>query len=512
MTESRKTENTQLSDVASFSVTNSSTSDKDREITFFYDDPEREYKSLMVVTFPLGDPPLPTVERAMRYAEEDHRWLVTLDRPADAREKFIIIPNVTPNDKIELKQKAPVLQEGYIALKNGVQQPVNKIPGTPKGKLELCLYTKDGEIKKVKKAVNEDKLRKGDRLITIYFPPGYDQKRKPPYDLQVTLDGGQYLETMQMHTIMDNLIAEKKIEPVVNIFISPYNGPPDPKEEGIAPVTPPGYSIVMRFKEYSCNPEFAKKLSSLPSVLREQFQFNITDDPKHTTIWGLSMGGLQATYTALIYPDTFGNVVGQSPMAWWNGADIDREKITDRWESTTTTLLENKPEDEEAQEYLKQAIKAGVDRISGRPISKEKLNFYFDSGEAEEEYNREKGSADLVGATRRLAKTLDDYGHSVVNIVTPGGHDAMTWMGNIPDAASITHPPRTVELAKTASKENASRLPSVSSRSLFSESKNSAESAESAEMAKKKKGLDITDEEMAKNAFGRGSSDRPKKP
>lgn len=503
MTESRKTENMQLSDVASFSVKNSSTSDKDKEITFFYDDPEREYKSLMVVTFPLGDPPLPTVERAMSYSEEDHRWFVTLDRPANAREKFIIIPNMTPNDKIELKQKSPILHEGYISLKNGIQQPVNKTPGTPKGKLELFLYTKDGEIKKIKKAVNEDKLKEGDRLITIYFPPGYDKKRKPPYDLQVTLDGGQYLETMQMHTIMDNLIAEKKIEPVVNIFISPYSGPPDPKEEGIAPVTPPGYSITMRFKEYSCNPEFAEKLSSLPSLLREQF--NVTDDPKHTAIWGLSMGGLQAIYTALIYPDTFGNVVGQSPMAWWNGADIDRETMTDRWESTTTTLSENKPEDEEAEEYLKQAIEAGVDRISGRPISKEKLNFYFDSGEAEEEYNREKGSADLVGATRRLAETLHDHGHSVVNIVTPGGHDAMTWMGNIPDAASIMHPPLTVELAKTASKKNSSRLSSVSSRSIFSESKHSADTA------KKEEGLDITAEEMAKSTFGRGSSNRPKK-
>ena len=161
-------------------------------------------------------------------------------------------------------------------------------------------------------------------------------------------DGGQYLFPMQMNVVLDNLIAAKEIEPVITVFISPHSGPPKENVKGFGIVMPEGFPLSMRLKEYNCNPEFADMLAVMPNSLREQF-FNVTNDPKHATIWGVSAGGLQATYTALLHPNVFGNVVAESPQAWnipeqngknWREGIVDKvdERGDCTWENGTAKL------------------------------------------------------------------------------------------------------------------------------------------------------------------------------
>lgn len=157
-----------------------------------------------------------------------------------------------------------VLQRGFLSLKDGVQQPVNKMPGVRAGNLETFLLTKEG---KIQKADTTDKLKQGELFITVYTPPGYDPEEKPRYNLQITLDGGQYLHIQQMNFVMDNLIAANEIEPVVNVFITPCSGPPSMEEAGFPPVIPKGYPLSMRLREYCCNPEFADQLATLANTI-----------------------------------------------------------------------------------------------------------------------------------------------------------------------------------------------------------------------------------------------------
>ena len=53
-----------------------------------------------------------------------------------------------------------------------------------------------------------------DRRIYVYTPPGHD-KGGAPYPLVVLFDGLDYLSTTPTPTILDNLIAQKRVPPTV---------------------------------------------------------------------------------------------------------------------------------------------------------------------------------------------------------------------------------------------------------------------------------------------------------
>lgn len=416
----------QLTEFSSFTAEEIPEDNARKRFRFYYHAPEGKYSQMMVVTFPLGNPAPSPIEREMKYSPSEGKWYVDIERPTSARESFYIIPNITPKDELAVKQKQAPIETGFIANGKAFASAVND---APKGKLERFVYTKNGELKP---AVDESKLANGDRVVNVYFPPGYDPQKKPPYHLQITLDGKQSLETMHMNTRLDSLIATKAIEPVVCVFISPYTGSPNKDEPGFGDVAPPGYSLSQRYREYSCNPDFATQLAKLPQLLRQN-RFNITDNPEYTTLWGYSLSGLQASYTALLHPTVFGNVVAQSPAMWWNGIGIPREKYTDQWQDSTAPLP---PQQKDLYEgYLNQAVRLNRDEMTKKQFPNSKLNFYFESGSDEAKYEPELGTANLVGATATLADTLKQKGHNVTNIVYQGGHDPRNWEQGMADAA-----------------------------------------------------------------------------
>jgi enterochelin esterase family protein len=127
------------------------------------------------------------------------------------------------------------------------------------------------------------------RSIYLYQPP---VKSRVP--LLVVWDGWDYYHRVALPTIIDNLIAQKRIHPLALAMIQ--NG-------GKA-----------RYLEYNCSEATLVLLHEQVLPLARQ-ELNLIDVARHPGTYGVmgaSMGGLMAVYTALRLPHIFGHVLSQS--------------------------------------------------------------------------------------------------------------------------------------------------------------------------------------------------------
>jgi enterochelin esterase family protein len=149
----------------------------------------------------------------------------------------------------------------------------------------------------------KSKLLKRTHPVFVYTPPGYKASRDPCPAIYVT-DGGEYITLALMLNVLDNLIEDKRIEPVVAIFIDPRTNISDSQTSA-------------RMYDYTMKDVF---VSFLADEVRNKVlkKYRITHDPHLTAIMGASLGGLTATYTAYTRPDIFGLCAAQSPAYWWN--------------------------------------------------------------------------------------------------------------------------------------------------------------------------------------------------
>jgi enterochelin esterase family protein len=127
------------------------------------------------------------------------------------------------------------------------------------------------------------------RPVKIYRPAGYDTLNRLP--VVYVHDGFEAIAYARMPVILDNLIADGKIPPVLAVFIPPVNR----FEEYIGP----GHDRFVRF--------LADDLVPLIDVL-----YRTDRSPQHRAVIGISAGGHIALYAALKRPDVFQNVGGQS--------------------------------------------------------------------------------------------------------------------------------------------------------------------------------------------------------
>jgi enterochelin esterase-like enzyme len=250
--------------------------------------------------------------------------------------------------------------------------------GIPEGKVERHMLT--------------SALMKNEREIGIYLPAGY-AKTAPPYGLLILFDENAYLKNdkqsarIPTEAILDNLIAEKRIPPMVAVFVD--NGPGN-----------------ARSRELPCNPAFADFLNFelVPWVRR---LYHVTTDPQQIVVGGSSYGGLAATYAALRHPETFGNVLSQSGSYWWTppktpgGSDFD-SSAEPNW-------------------------------VAKQFISSPKLpvRFYMDAGSDEIDLSG-KGASILV-PNRHLRDVLLAKGYEVHYQEFNGGHDYLSWRGTLAD-------------------------------------------------------------------------------
>jgi enterochelin esterase family protein len=97
--------------------------------------------------------------------------------------------------------------------------------------------------------------------------------------------------------ILDNLIAQRRIPPLVAIMIG-----------NISPMS--------RATELPCSARFADFLAN-EAVPWVRENYHATSDPALTFVAGSSYGGLAAAFAAFHHPEVFDNVLSQSGSFWW---------------------------------------------------------------------------------------------------------------------------------------------------------------------------------------------------
>lgn len=236
-----------------------------------------------------------------------------------------------------------------------------------------------------------------ERDLIIYLPAGYDKNARMPYGLVVFFDGYAYMPKGQEApwipgpATLNNLIAEKKIPPVVGLFID----------------NPPG----LRNPELACNLKFLDSLNAeMVPWVREHY--NVSKDAKNTLVGGLSFGGLSAACAALHHPETFGNVLSQSGGFAWS-PPRSGEDLFER-------LRANDPEDE-PNWLTKQFIESP--RLP--------IRFYLTAGK--DEVDTSGGGRDILTSNRHLRDVLLAKGYEVHYEEYFGGHDFLSWRGSLAD-------------------------------------------------------------------------------
>jgi enterochelin esterase family protein len=139
----------------------------------------------------------------------------------------------------------------------------------------------------------------GQRDVYFYRPPV-----KEPVPLLIVYDGVDYLERAKLNVIVDNLIHEKRIEPIAMAFLQ--NGG---DHRGV---------------EYACSDATLMWLDNIILPLARK-KLNLLDIAKHRGAYGVlgaSFGGLMSVYTGLRMPEIFGKVVSQSGVFESEGRDF----------------------------------------------------------------------------------------------------------------------------------------------------------------------------------------------
>jgi enterochelin esterase family protein len=206
-----------------------------------------------------------------------------------------------------------------------------------------------------------------EKKLWVYTPRGFS-KSGDRYPLLLLFDGDR--NVMWIPRILDNLIAQKKIAPMVAVLIDDS----DPTTRGI---------------ELPCDPAFADFLAK-ELVPWTQKNYHTTLDAARTIVAGSSYGGLAAVFAALRYPNVFGNVVSLSGSFWW------------------------KPKNETEPEWLTKQVAASA---------KLPLRFYLEVGLME--------GTPQIDQNRHMRDVLREKSYPVGYSEYDGGHAFLNWSGGM---------------------------------------------------------------------------------
>jgi len=138
-----------------------------------------------------------------------------------------------------------------------------------------------------------------ERDVYLYKPPAHR-----PVPLLIVYDGQDYIQRARLATIVDNLIAEKRISPIGIAFLA--NGKS------------------RRSVEYFCSDATIGWLDSVILPLaREHIRLvNVRENPGAYGVLGASAGGLMSMYTGMRMPEIFGKVLCQAGAFSLEGRDF----------------------------------------------------------------------------------------------------------------------------------------------------------------------------------------------
>ncbi|MCX4671458.1 enterochelin esterase [Streptomyces sp. NBC_01381] len=242
-----------------------------------------------------------------------------------------------------------------------------ELPGAPRGE---DWQRRDGVARgTVTTHTVRSELLGNERPVHVYEPPGGGDD----LPVLVLMDGEMWQPGLDVAALLDNLIADGRIPPLVALL-------------------PDSLDSDLRWAELACNERFVGFLERelLPWAAG---RLPLTDDPARTVVAGQSLGGLTAAYAAFAAPGRFGRVLAQSGSFWWpDGPDLDSSE----W-------------------------------LTGRIAASEKLPVRFWLSAGEQEWV-------ALPALRRLRDTLREKGYDdAVYREYNGGHDYLCWRTELAD-------------------------------------------------------------------------------
>jgi len=257
--------------------------------------------------------------------------------------------------------------KSLIELPDAPSQPWISVQNVPKGTLE--------------KHVFYSKVLNNEHEIYLYRSVGYHSGNA----VVVLFDAESYASHVPTPTILDNLVAAKKLPQIAAILISNPNSK-------------------TRSMELPPNPLFADFLAH--EVMPWAKGQGVFAPASQTIITGSSYGGLASAYIASVYPELFGNVYAQSGSFWWSPkGDKEPEWL--------------------ARSYAKNSLKP--------------IRFYIEAGLFE---TSRVWQVSILESTRHLRDVLQAKGYDVIHKESYSGHDYAYWRGSLADGLiALLNPP-----------------------------------------------------------------------
>ena len=157
----------------------------------------------------------------------------------------------------------------------------------------------------------------------VWTPAGYASDNLRDLPVLYAVDGHEYSDDRlgAAQIVLDNLIADGRIEPTIAVFIDLRIGGQNRRED-----------------LYLQNPDFAAFVADeLVPVIDAEYRTQPDRDSR--VILGTSFGGVFSAYLGVMHPETFGKLAIQSPAfwasenpGWWDGPSI-YEMMADAEES-----------------------------------------------------------------------------------------------------------------------------------------------------------------------------------
>jgi enterochelin esterase-like enzyme len=187
---------------------------------------------------------------------------------------------------------------------NAAADPMNPLQvqayAGPRSEVRMPFWVRQPEVDEAGKAPQGELLAEtlpsralgGPRRVWFYLPPGYANSLNALFPVVYVLDGANYVEKMRVPQVLDHLIANKSIAPLIAVFSEPAD----------------------RQEEYSRSPKWRTFLTTELVPLVDQ-RFRTFSAPGHRAILGSSLAAYGAVDLAVEYPSIFGLCAAIAPPA-----------------------------------------------------------------------------------------------------------------------------------------------------------------------------------------------------
>lgn len=300
-------------------------------------------------------------------------WFASIKLPQESRFAYSLIINCP------FQTVSPESPKSEIEVFRAASQPDLLNPNrlgefrsfveTPNARLQKYFERKANiNSGKIEQFIFKSEILNNERTVSVYTPPNFDFLET--YPLLVLFDEEIYINEINAPTILDNLLAENLIPPMITVFV--------------------GNAENARATELTCSTKFCDFVNiELFDWIKSNYK--IAESLKNRILGGASFGGLCAVFTAVCCPNTFGKILSQSG-SFWKNSDAIFAKLSEQ--------------------------------------NSNKQRFYLDAGIYEIE---QKNGISLLEANRKLHDILLENGYAVDYQEFKGGHGAINWRGTFAD-------------------------------------------------------------------------------